>query len=926
MKSFHKALLVVSCGFVSVLALFTVRQLVIRNNHDLPILPLNSEKKHPDHHDDAERGARNRQAYYFDLLHDPASGEIPFDIREKELEYAKTLPTVEGVYKERLSQTSNVLRWTEAGPNDVGGRTRALVPDRRNNGVVIAAGVSGGIWRSTNSGSSWTKRTGRDGNLSITSLAQHPASPDTWYASMGEYSGNSASDRGFRASYYGSGLYKSTDNGLTWTFLLKAPVAFPANWTTGFHFTSKIAVSPHDGGLYLASNALGLSVSMDGGNTFSPVLGNRANDHRWTDFDFSSDGKLAVALSSGTNVIPALAPGIYVRMHNETTFTSISPAIGSPSKLQRTLVAFAPSNPNILYVLINGGFKNDNEDDIRFFKLTYTPGNRTWTTENRTAGLPFFGGRTGYLNAQDDYNMVLAVKPDDEDFVLIGLTNLYRSRTGFASQSPNSDAGKREAWIGGYTNTANTAALYPNHHPDQHVLAFDPGNPNRLWSGHDGGISYTSDITAAPVIWSSKNNGYNVTQFYTVALPVGNSNAIAGGTQDNGTPYFTFNGNTSSSSQDITGGDGSYVHISSKYIYASSQNGNVYQYTFSTAGWSDNLKPASATDQLFIHPFAVNPRNENVMVYPSGRNIFLNEALDATDKTTGWSTVSNTPDKQLPSGFRYTTLAFSQTSAIVYLAAYQRDSVPRFVTLNTATRSVDIRRIPGVTTGSYPHRIAINPVNDKEILLLFSNYNIPSVFHSSNGGTTFSDVEGNLTGTVPLPGPSFRTGAIVRRTDGNTEYYVGTSTGLYSTTRLDGSSTQWIREGSSTIGTAVVEDMAVRAADGRVAVATHGRGIFTGNINVSERDETLPFAFAGAFPNPSITSTRFVVDIPAATEVSLEIFDMAGRRIAQPILNRSYQAGRFEIQHSVSGYASGVYLARLSSKQGITIQKFTVVR
>ena len=110
-------------------------------------------------------------------------------------------------------------------------------------------------------------------------------------------------------------------------------------------------------------------------------------------------------------------------------------------------------------------------------------------------------------------------------------------------------------WIGGYHLTV---VFLPGFHPDVHSFAFDPNNPNAMWWGHDGGLSYTDNITtnnyASYLPWFDKNNGYNVTQFYMVAIPnEASDNRILGGTQDNGTPYFRFNGTTTTKSEDLSG-------------------------------------------------------------------------------------------------------------------------------------------------------------------------------------------------------------------------------------------------------------------------------------------------------------------------------------------------------------------------------------
>ena len=93
-----------------------------------------------------------------------------------------------------------------------------------------------------------------------------------------------------------------------------------------------------------------------------------------------------------------------------------------------------------------------------------------------------------YVITQGNYNMALAVKPDDPEIVLIGATTLFRSRDGFATPADTYDN-----LIGGYLD-APPAWRYPNLHVDIHAFFFDPQDPDRIWVGTDGGLSYATDI------------------------------------------------------------------------------------------------------------------------------------------------------------------------------------------------------------------------------------------------------------------------------------------------------------------------------------------------------------------------------------------------------------------------------------------------
>jgi hypothetical protein len=235
---------------------------------------------------------RARSEYFFNLLRDPATNEIPENIRSRELEYSKQLPrrssfgfrskAAGGGDECATTQAVGDITWQSAGPTDLGGRTRALGIDQRDSDIIIAGGVSGGIWKSTDGGNTWEMKTDPNQNMSVTSLAQDPTNPDTWYYSSGEFSGNSASDRGFSAFYHGTGIYRSTDNGETWS-VIPSTEDTDVQFSSAFDYVSRIKVSPTTGSIFLASNGVGLLRSTDGSN-FS-IVKSDYNHHNWTEFD-----------------------------------------------------------------------------------------------------------------------------------------------------------------------------------------------------------------------------------------------------------------------------------------------------------------------------------------------------------------------------------------------------------------------------------------------------------------------------------------------------------------------------------------------------------------------------------------------------------------------------------------------------------------
>jgi hypothetical protein len=756
---------------------------------------------------------------------DPQTGKIPAGIRQKELEYVLSNETLEG----RQDKNS---AWTNRGPYNVGGRTRALAIDATNSNIILAGGVSGGMWRSTNGGTSWTKTTGSSAFHSVTCLTQDTRAGQTnvWYYGTGERAGNSASDGG--SFFFGNGIYKSTDGGITWAALPSTTSSF-TSFTGNFQFNYNICVNPVNGDVYVASMR-GILRSQDGGANWAVVLDSGTGDGKYNDVAVTTTGVVYATISStGTP-----NKGIF-RSTDGTTWTNITPT-GYPTTYSRNTIGIAPSNQNVVYFFINspGVGKNDHS----FYKYTYVSGNGsgtggTWV--NRSANLPAYGGSVGNLS-QGTYNQYVKVKPDNENFVVIGSTNIYRSTDAFATTTNN-------RWIGGYS-PANNVSRYPKHHPDNHAFVFFPATPNVAISGHDGGISKTTDITRVatgnePVLWTELNNGYVTTQAYAVAIDNNTSGdaRIMAGFQDNGKWYNNTTSSTTAWQEEVAGGDGAYVAIvpgtATNTRYHSTQNGSVMRSVGSPASPTDvdGIQPSTATGQLFINPFILDPNNSNIMYYAGGARVWRNNALSTINSgytfsgtTTGWTNMTGTAITGTISA-----LAVSKANAanVLYYGT-TNGQVYRVDGANAGTGTrVDVYTGKGFPAG-YVSSIAVDPNNSANVIVTFSNYNVKSIFYSSNSGTSWTDVGGNLeqftdgTGN----GPSVRWAHFHRTSTGATIYLVGTTTGLYRTETLNGTSTVWAQEGATTIGNVVVSMITSRTSDNLVAVATHANGLFSATV------------------------------------------------------------------------------------------------
>ena len=861
-----------------------------------------------------------RSSYYQQMLRDPSTGRIPNHIRQKELRFAKQLLKQQQAASKFKSSVA--FAWYEAGPNDVGGRTRALAVDRTNSDVILTGGVAGGIWKSTDGGTTWNLKSTPEALHHVTFITQDPRDNQNnrWFATTGEFTGSNG-DRGQTAPQYGQGLYMSTNNGEDWQRIAEA-----GNGTTldsPFDIGLKVLVSPTSGALLVASQAFGLHRMASESAQPQQVLGNEIFP-LWTDVDIASNGTLIAATSAGLFDSNVETPGVFYSSDDGITWTDITPT-NYPANAGRAVTAFAPSDPSRAYVWVYtdvaaSSRKTAMAEQMYFFTFSLPSG----TSEDRSANLPDFGAPVGEMDTQGGYDMVIAVKPNDPNHVFLGGTNLYRSRDGFATPANS----KGQNWIGGYA-TVNNISQYTNHHPDQHALFFDPQNPDALWSGHDGGLSYVADIstTSSVIPWEDRNTGYNVTQFYHVSISQeANDDRILGGTQDNGSPFFRFDpgSQTTSASRDLSSGDGGYAYLGQSYGMASNQLGALLTLNYNASGtplFAEEITPPNAQNQLFINPLAVDRLDESVVYYPGGNTLWQGTSVPVSPS---WSAFQNT---NVPSGYIFSALETGARSlqgsadqSVLYLGAYSPSDVPRLYRIDapiTTASTPTVITIPGAPSGAYIHGIAANPENGNEILVVMSNYNITGLYHSIDAGMTLTAVEGNLTGDSENPGPSLRSATILPLSS-ETMYILGTSTGVYSTASLAGNGTSWAQEAAAVTGNAIVEHVTSRASDGVVVAATHGRGIFVGAtetfVSSVDTPDTLPRAatLGQNYPNPfsEQTSIAFSLEEPGIT--TLHLYDMQGRLVETLISERTRGAGSHSFQLDAGTLPSGTYIYELS--------------
>lgn len=880
-----------------------------------------------------------RLNYELAMLANPHTGKIPVQIAQKEAIFARSIPA-KSQYLEANGLRILQNTFEQSGPFNVGGRTRAIALDVKNENTIIAGGVSGGIWKTTNGGTRWKRTSDPAFRNSVTCLAQDtsPGSENIWYFGTGELLGNSA--RSPAAPYRGAGIYKSIDNGESW-FVLSSTVdgATPDNFTSPFQYIWNIETNHKNTSAeeVIVAAYGGILRSTDGGDSWSLELGvnllesedlNCSTAPFYTSLHKTNDGVFIAALSSASSAslsstceVHTLYDGAgFFYSADGQTWENFTPP-NMPLSHERTVIG-ASKDGKMIYFLTES-------ENTRLWKFTVTSRSGqdlTGTWQDLSANVPMLGGSYGDYNSQGGYNMLVSVHPANPNIVYIGGTNLYRSANGFQDSAGT-------AWVGGYSPKDN-ASVYSGHYPDQHALQFLPSNPNIMLSTNDGGIRKTQNNMADTIDWVTLNNGYITSQFYSISQRHDKStNEILGGMQDTGSYLRDAPGENPPWSR-ILGGDGGYNAIAPnrEYIYVSFQESQIYRIILNN---QNELKSFARVDPigggedespyLFINPYVLDPKNQNKMYLLGGNVIWKNENLaqipaGLQKKTTiGWSKLRKTRIQ----GGTYTTIAVSETSELLYAGLFgQSPTIVKVGNPGDQDESVDFITNKGFPEGAHMSCIALNPENDDHMLVVFSNYNTPSVFESLNGGLSFTDISGNL---EEYPdgrgsGPSVRWAEIVPTTDGYS-YYVGTSIGLYSTSPDVSPNTTWMKEGEESIGHAVVTMLDYRTLDGRLVIGTHGNGVFETYIADARflpppMPESDQLVVLQNFPNPFSNTTSIAYEIPEHGDVKIDLYDDGGRLIRNLLWAPQY-AGASSITWDGTNNAGvkvkpGVYVYTLS--------------
>ena len=855
--------------------------------------PLKSKKK-----TESERQlySEQRLLHELNMQKNPLTGLIPMEEKQQELENTLLIKQ-----ESQLSRRTTSNTYTSRGPSNLGGRTRAFAVDLSDNTsqTMLSGGVSSGLFRTTNGGASWTKVSANDEIHNVTALAQDPrvGHQNNWYYATGEWSGNSAS---LGSAYRGWGVWQSNDGGLTWTQIAVTNSVF-TSFDSFFDYINALEVHPTSGHLFVAT--VGKIYRFDGTN-LTVELELASNGLGWTDVVIASNGRVFASLEGDGIWTSPTGNGSWTQISKNAVFdiddgTLVENAIplGWASD-GRIVLAEAPSNTDIIYALYANGDSGNIEADLWKYDLSTD----TWTDYSLKLPDEAGGDLAGNdpFAIQGGYDLVVSVKPDDENFIVIGGTNVYRI------EDIETDA--TFVRIGGYTSNTSYGAYNVggvDHHPDIHVLEFDPNNAAILFSGTDGGIHKTVDIMAATIPWRSLNNGYVTYQYYHVDLdPTIGSDIVIGGAQDNGTSW----GGTSiglpdqTTMQSIFSGDGVAVGIgrigtpSDFQLYVGAQGGTIYRYN----NEYEDIKPLNSNSQ-FITYFYLDPDN-NEYLYYAGKPTLYKTASATTVLADTWDNAGTLSTNENLRTFATTRGAYDAASSYMLLGG-ESGGIFRFDDpVNAANLSAAVNITPSQATTSsvtVVSGLAIHPTNKDIVLAVYANYGINSIFLTTNATSanpTWTLVEQNLSAH------SIRSAAVTTVGD-EIIYFVGTARGLYSNS--DPENDDWVLEGPNTIGLAVVSSLVYRPSDHTLLIGTHGNGMFEttvqGTLATNDFSKSTDVFL---YPNPTQDVLNFrSTTLDFSTTVSYEIYNLTGKRILNGTLNNQ--------KIDVRTLSAGVYFVNL---------------
>jgi len=760
-------------------------------------------------------GPEQRAAWEIERTKDPATGKVPWN---------KLLLAIEQTKQAKEFSRNNAigaLSWTERGPDSdvvgpsngnsranggvTSGRIRAVMIDSLDptKRTVFVGGVDGGLWKTTDitaSPANWIPVTDFLSNLAIAAICQdpRPGFQNTMYFCTGESYFN------FDA-VQGVGVFKSTDGGASWNFLSS---------TSAYTACTRI-LCDFQGNVYLATRGNGLLRSVDGGSSWTDITPSGVGN-RICDLEISS-----TATAARLHMVTGINSAQFYR------YTDVPATVTTGAGWNAPVTAF-PSFNNRAEIAVSGDILyslpcNNSGQVTNVYKST--DGGVNWVA---TAGIPpTTVTGAAFTNTQGWYDLSVRINPANPDECIIGGIDCAKTING----------GDTWARISGWVGTSGQYV-----HADQHDVQWWDGG-NKLLFASDGGMHFSAD---KGITIRDRNVGLRLKQFYSVAIHPTTTNYFIGGTQDNGVHQLANAG--LGASVEVTGGDGGFVAIDQnepQFQFGSYVN-NVYRR--STNGGANWSTPVNITSSgRFINPWDYD-NNANIIYACNSGGTYFRWNDPQTGSTTSIISIGEFAGQNVSA-----VHASPYTANRVYFGT-GNGRVVRVDDANGAT-PIEANITPAGATGYV--NCVVTGSSDQNLIACYSNYNVMNVWVSTNGGTSWTGIDGNLP-NMPVRWALFHP-------DDNAKAFIATETGVWETDLINGSGTVW--NANATFPNVRTDMIKYRSSDRTIVAGTHGRGIWTATVS-----SALPSGFSFTSPAPASAACP----APASMAISLGTISAGG--------------------------------------------------
>ena len=703
--------------------------------------------------------------------------------------------------KSAIETALSALEWRSIGPANMGGRVADIEGVAGDPNIVYVATASGGLWKTTNGGTTWKPIFERQGTISIGDIALAPGNPNVIWVGTGESNvRNSVS--------FGDGIYKSTDGGTTWHHMglkeserISAIVVNPNNTEIVYVGALGHAFGPND--------ERGVFMTTDGGKTWSKTLF-IDNQHGVSDLEIDPTnpnilyaGMWSFDRKPWTHRSGSEKGGLYKSIDGGRTWKKLTN--GLPKLIGRIGVRVAPSNTNVVYAMTESkeGTLYRSDDAGETFKMV---------------------SKNEQIVSRGFYYATVRVHPNDENHVYGVASTLFVSV----------DGGKTFRSITGRT------------HIDYHAFWQDPKNPKRIWNGQDGGVAVSYD---GGETWEAVYN-MPLGQFYQIhadnRLPFYN---VMGGLQDNGSwtgPSRTREpaGIMNDDWRMVSFGDGFFMINNpdqpDEYL-SESQGGNILltdfrnreQQAVNPWGRGSGGGPAESQKYRFNwnSPIVFSP-HDKLTVYFAGNVVFKSPDFGRTWEQISQDLTTNDPAKLKDAGgpvaventgaeYHSTIISIGESPAAKGQIWVGTDDGNLQLTTDGGKNWRNLtRNVSGLGANSPVSHVEPSRTSANVAYVAFDRHMLddfrPYIFKTTDGGKTWANISGNL--------PAKAYVQIVREDPKNTNLlYAGTEIGLFAS--YNGGQ-QWIPLNLKNLPNVSVHDIIVHARENDLILATHGRSIY----------------------------------------------------------------------------------------------------